>query len=252
MGSVISKSVGRIFEVFELFRKEQKPMRAVEIKSNLNYPQPSTLALMKNLVDLGYLAFDKKTKTYFPTRNFSRLGSWVDNALICQGWVARLVDDLSSELNETASIAGQSDLHTHIIYTRKPAHPHSLKIYKGIGGSLCATTIGRAILSQYTDDDIVQIVKDTNVYEMNAGSGINHDRAQIFESVDSIRDKGYLSAYDMFAPGVGVVVAPLTESNRANPLSIAIAGEAERIRQQEPHIIEQIRGTVDRYWQAKV
>lgn len=247
MTSVISKSVARIFEVLELFSQTQQPMRAVDIQKALNYPQPSTLALLKNLVELGYLSFDRLHKTYFPTLELARLAQWVEPALVGQGWLARIADELSSACNETTSVVGRNDLHTQMIYVRKAEHPLALQVEAGLGAPLCATAVGRAILSLHDDEQIAGLVTETNKMEKRSRSRIRHDIHDVMISIRTLREEGHLSAYDMYLKGVGTIVVPLSADFNGYPIAIAVAGASDRIRDQETFILRALRKTIQRY-----
>jgi len=245
--SVISKSVARIFEVLELFSRTQQPMRAVEIQKALDYPQPSTLALLKNLVELKYLSFDRVHKTYFPTLELARLAQWVEPALVGQGWLAQIADELSIACNETASVIGQNNIHSQIIYVHKAEHPLALQVEAGLGAPLCATSVGRAILSLQGDEQIEALIAETNKLEKRSGSKIHHDMQNIMVSIRTIREKGYLSTYDLYIKGVGTIVFPLPADFNGHPIAIAVAGTTERIREQETFILRTLRTTIQRY-----
>ena len=55
MNDSIVKSVGRVFEVLELFDAERAALTATTIARTLKYPASSTVALLKSIVRLGYL-----------------------------------------------------------------------------------------------------------------------------------------------------------------------------------------------------
>ena len=247
MTSVISKSVARIFQVLELFSRTKHPLRAVDIQTTLNYPQPSTLALLKNLVELGYLSFDRSHKTYFPTLQLARLSQWVEPALVGRGWLAQIVDELCVACNETTSIVGQNDIHTQMIYVRKAEHPHALQVEAGLGAPLCATAVGRAILSLQDDEQIAAIVSEINKLEQRSRSKITHDFEDVMLSIDTMRNNGHLCAYDLYIKGVGAIVVPLAADFNGRPIAIAIAGTTERIREQETFILRTMQTTIQRY-----
>lgn len=222
-------------------------MRAVDIQKALDYPQPSTLALLKNLVELGYLSFDRVHKSYFPTLELARLAQWVEPALVGQGWLAQIADELSIACNETASVVGQNNMHTQIIYVHKAEHPLALQVEAGLGAPLCATAVGRAILSLQDDEQIDTLVAETNKMEKRSRSKIAHDAQNIMSSIRHIREKGHLSAYDLYLKGVGTIVVPLAANFNGHPIAIAVAGTTERIREQESFILRTLRTTIQRY-----
>ena len=110
MASVISKSVGRVFDVLELFREQRRPMSAADIQRRLQIPQPSIRALLKNLVELGYLDYERSTRKYFPALHLARLGDWIEQSLLGGGELAALVESVSMATGETVSLSTDSDI----------------------------------------------------------------------------------------------------------------------------------------------
>ena len=92
-GSVV-KSVGRVFAVLELFRECRESLNSNSVAEALGYPKSSTIVLLKSMAELGYLAFDHKSKSYFPTPKVSDLGSWLSPELLRGGVVDLVMERL--------------------------------------------------------------------------------------------------------------------------------------------------------------
>lgn len=249
--SVISKSVARVFEILELFRDTKEPMRAVDVRNALSYPQPSTLALLKNLSELGYLSYDRATKTYFPTNKLSTLGQWIQSASVSQGLLADLVDELCLKTDETASICGENDIHAQIMHTHKADHPLAVQVKQGLLAPLCASAVGRTLLSVKSDEEIAELAEEANQREKLKKSRVQYDLAEINRTVRSIRDRGYCVSYDLFLSGVGVVAFPIASLNYDLPLVVAVAGSKERIKEKEDLIVRTMKSAIRRYGLVK-
>ena len=238
MGSIISKSVARIFEVFELFGEEQRPLRAIEVQRRLGYPQPSTLALLKNLVELGQLSFDRMHKTYFPTKNFAQLGKWIEPVLVGREYFAQAVDEISQHLGATTCVVRQSQLDTDIAYMRETAQTRH--VFDSVKTAICASNIGHVILSLQEDDDIMATINACNEREKSYQSGRYHIPTHIMHAVQTAREQGYLTAYDQLEPNTGVVALPLHTQQSTDDLCIAVIGNSHHIRQNENRIISTV------------
>lgn len=247
MASVISKSVARVFEILELFRETKKPMRAVDIRNALGYPQPSTLALLKNMLELGYVSFDRKAKTYFPTARLGLLGHWVQTAIVGGGYMADLVDELSSKTEETASICAASDIQAQIIYTCTADHALALQVKPGPVAPLCSSAVGRTLLSVMTDEEITDTVKDTNRRERLKRSRVTHNLVDIIATARTVRERGYMASYDLFLPGVGVIAFPINDHDNNQVLVLAVAGGKDRVKSKEAMIVRTMKSDIRRY-----
>ena len=61
------KSARRVFEILEFFAMTRRPCRALDIAASLMYPASSTAALLKTMTHRGYLSYEQRSHTYFPT-----------------------------------------------------------------------------------------------------------------------------------------------------------------------------------------
>src|SRR4051794_31187165 len=101
MAAEAIKSARRVFEILELFDRERRRLSLKEISARLGYPASSGSVLLKSVVALGYLDYDRRVKTYFPTMRITALGGWVPGALFGEGGVAELMDHLRAVTGET-------------------------------------------------------------------------------------------------------------------------------------------------------
>lgn len=247
MASVISKSVARVFEILELFRETKEPMRAVDIRNALGYPQPSTLALLKNMLELGYLSFDRRTKAYFPTSQLGLLSHWVQSAIVGGSYVADLVDELCAKTEETTSISAASDIQTQIIYARTADHALALQVKPGPVAPLCSSAVGRTLLSVLSNEEIEEAVEDTNRRERLKRSRITYDLKDIIATARTIRERGYMASYDLFLPGVGVIAFPINNHDNEQVFALAVAGGKDRIKSKEAMIVQAMKSGIRRY-----
>ena len=88
------KSAQRALEILEVFARHRRPLALKEILDELGYPTSSGSALMKSLVQLGYLDYDRERRTYFPTMRIAVLGAWVPGALFGDGQLLPALEDL--------------------------------------------------------------------------------------------------------------------------------------------------------------
>ena len=110
------KTARRAFEVLEYFDAVERPLSLKDISSKFDYPPSSASGLLKTLVQLGYLDYDRYTRTYMPTMRVHGLGAWVKNSMFGSNIIA-LVDYVVEVTGETVSIGTQSDLFMQYIHT---------------------------------------------------------------------------------------------------------------------------------------
>src|SRR3954470_2968219 len=98
---MIIKTARRIFEILEQFEQVQRPLSLKEVAQRFDYPVSSASAVLKSLVELGYINYDRYSRTYLPTMRIVHLGQWVQDALFGDHGILALLDYLSQETQES-------------------------------------------------------------------------------------------------------------------------------------------------------
>lgn len=239
----IVKSVGRVVEVFEHLREAAKPLTATDISRALNYPKSSTNSLLKSLVRLGYLDFDRGTLSYFPTLRLTHLGDWLPAALMGGGEPFKLVEELHDATSETITLSMQNDLAMQFLRVIPGTFPISVRIVEGHTLPLFGTGVGTTLLSTRSDAEIRELARRAS-QRRRAIHRIDIDA--VLRDVNVSRRDGHTVAYDRVLAHTGAISMPLPQSIGGRTLVIAVSGLSERIRGNEAHIIRLMRKTVAR------
>ncbi len=234
----ISKSVARTFRVLELFRELRRPLTAAQIQHALRLPQPSTRVLLRELVDIGYLAYTMPARTYFPTARLCALGDWLGSSLVLHEGLMRTVDSISHELDETASLSTATSGHVEVLYVRRAGHALALQISAGMGSHLWRSAVGRTLLSRRSEQEVEEFFDGLEARDQPRG---RRQREQIREQICQIRAQGYFAGYDIFLKGVGAICVPLPHAMTGAPLVLAVAGGKDRVQPREKAIVRAIR-----------
>jgi|SRR5450759_3262924 IclR family transcriptional regulator, KDG regulon repressor len=112
MSVAVIKTARRLFRILEFFDAVQRPLALKEVVTRFNYPVSSTSAILKSMVVLGYIDYDRYSRTYMPTMRMVQLGQWVQDVLFGEGGIVLLAKHLNKTTEETVAIATQSDLYT--------------------------------------------------------------------------------------------------------------------------------------------
>src|SRR5581483_9287343 len=163
------KSARRVFEVLEEFDRLRRPLTLKEISDGLAYPTSSAQALLKSLVVLGYLEYDRPSRTYLPTMRIAAVGRWVAEDLFGEGEVLPVMRALRDETGETVMLGVRSDLFAHYVHVvRGEDAPLTSAPAPGSVRPLGRCGIGRLLLSALPDAEIDLIVRRINIAEPGA------------------------------------------------------------------------------------
>ncbi len=242
------KSVGRVFEVLECFARLRTPLSATEIARRLGYPASSTAAILKSMVVLGYLGFDRATRSYFPTIRLPLLCGWIDSAVLGDVRLERLAEELRTATGETVIVAAQNDLESQYLAVWPGTFPVRFSASAGMTRPLCASGTGWVLLSAHSDAEIARIVQ-----RLNRGTPVARrvDAASLVEQVTQVRQQGYAVSYGTVVPGSGVIAMLLPTPSQARSLAIGVGGPVERLQRSEAETLRRLRSAIRRHFHAR-
>jgi DNA-binding IclR family transcriptional regulator len=153
----VVKSAHRVLRIFEYFAEIQRPASMTEIARRLNYPASSTSALLKSLVELGYLDSDRHACTYVPTARISLLGGWTRDRVLPGGNLETITRELHEATRLTTFVVSRNQLYSQYINVLQGTTP--VRYYLEPGGLrlLTHSTPGRVLLSLMSDDEVQRI-----------------------------------------------------------------------------------------------
>ena len=236
----VVKSAQRVLRIFEYFAEIQRPASMTEIARRLNYPPSSTSALLKSLLDLGYLDYDRKAHTYVPTARISLVGGWVrDRAGGDLGTIARALHEAT---RLTTFIASRNQLHSQYIRVIQGTTP--VRFYLEPGGLrlLPASTPGRVLLSQIGDDDVQRLLLRINAEGLSTPPLRFSD---LKPALDTIRRQGFAYTREIGTPGLSAMAMPLTAAGQGPALAIAVAGPSALVAAEAGAILRTMRDLIE-------
>lgn len=231
------KSAERVFAILELFERERRPLALKDIVGALDYPASSGSALLKSLVALGYLDYDRARRAYFPTMRIAALGAWVREALFGDGAVLEIMQRLHAATGETVILAAQSDLHAqylHLIHSDEPLH---FSVPPGTRRPLAQSGMGWLLLSVKSDAEIEQMRLRINA----TGGAQKYSRETLMARVREVRRQGYVFSKHSVSRGAGVIAMLLPRVGFERTLAIGVAGPVSRLERKERLIISELK-----------
>ena len=229
------KSAERTLALFELFSREQRPFTVGRVSEALAIPQASASMLLRNLADLGYLEYDRQSRTFAPSIRVALLGSWIDRRFGEAGSIGARLDALQRAVGETAYIGIQNGAAAQYVVSQRPEHPDRLEVMSGQYRSLTCSAMGRVLLSLKPDAEVLTWVRRCN-------AEATEDRFRVRETgfldlMRQVRRDGFASTRGEVTPGLGAVAVAFTSPMGATPLALGVGGPIGRVADKRPMIL---------------
>jgi IclR family transcriptional regulator, KDG regulon repressor len=239
MNRTVVKSASRTLQVFELFADHRRPLRLHEICDNLHCPQSSATHLMKSLLRLGYVNYNRASRTYLPTNKVSGLGNWMTSVAFGQSRFHELASRLQAATDETVAISTQNDLFIQYMIIKTPDHEFQMSPMEGKMRLMTDSTSGLALLSRMRDREIDKLCRNINYNEGDPANRV--DLEAVMRELRWTRHVGYCLRTDHPVPGIASIAFPLDETLHGIPLAIAIGGYKDRLKQRMSELLETAR-----------
>lgn len=235
------KSVKRIFEVLELFQIKRSPLTLHDVCLAFSYPASSGSALLKSMVLLGYLEYNKADRTYMPTMKLSDVGGWVQQAIFGNGTLLTALTSLSERFGETVTLTVQSDLYAQYLYLIPSKLPIWYQVPIGTIRPLTGSASGLMILSTMPNREIEKIHRRIKFHQLDP---LRQSLPEVMRKITICRAQGFFFAKNSIVDGAGGVSTLLPDTRHGRHHAIGVHGPVERIEPQESEIVRMLRRAV--------
>lgn len=240
-----ARSIKRTLEVLEFFNDAGTTATVAEISRGLGYPQSSTSILLRNLMELGYLAYERETRRYRPTARIALLGWGARSHLLGDGKLMSALDEIAERTGELVYLATQVGLSVHYIHVIQATNPIRLHLPVGAVRPLVGSTSGHLFLSAMTDAEIADIHRRaTDVAEGTPLPTL----AKVMAEVEAVRKRGYTISTNTMSPGGGLVARLLPRQLALQMMAVGIGGVGSVIEARAEDFEATIRGALMRHF----
>lgn len=242
---LIAKPIRRVFQVLELFRSARRPLAVKQVAHELTYPISSTSILLKGMSHLGYLMYDRITRTYFTTPRVAFLGDWIEPAKVGSQTLSALCVKVRDATGETVAISMQNDVRMQIVHIAHSMRTPHVDLEPGQSLSLISTGIGLTMLSTKPIAEIRRLA--SRAREVSSSPPPIASLAELVADATWVRRAGFVTTYDQIVAGVGEVAMPLPLTPAGVQLILCVAGPTDRVRERKREIIDGMSNAISKY-----
>ena len=185
------KSAERTILILAHFALVRTPRRLSELAVELALPKSSCAGLLYTLVELGMLAYNTSTKSYFPTDKVRLLGDWMAPTSPLHQGVITAARQLYRELGVWAAVGRPAGVYLQWLFFLGKTHSSdSGRAPLARVMPLCEMVGGLAVLSRRSDDEVRALVDAHNV---QFGTGHQLSVGDLLAKVRELRGSEYVS-----------------------------------------------------------
>jgi IclR family transcriptional regulator, KDG regulon repressor len=217
----------RVLAILDTLASSERGLTMAEICRELDAPKSSLFPILHTMADTEYIVYDENTSRYSVGLKTYLLGRAFDQDEHGLPLIKSAMREVVNTCGETCQL-GMLD-NGRVLYVAKIDSPQRIRLSSEIGKTLPAncTAIGKAILSSWEDDEVLELFPGplerpteraaATVEELMEelaevrNTGFSHDRQEVLEGVECIAIPIYQHGDVRFGMGVSVPAYRLTE-----------------------------------------
>lgn len=216
------QSVERAFSILEAMADANKEMGVTQLAEKLDLPVPTIHRSMQTLVSLGY-ARQNDSRRYSLGSRLLYLGDSAARGMA--SWAKPTLLELSKECGETVNMATlEGNL---VVYTAQSPSRHSMRMFTEVGRRVLPHScgVGKAILSQLSDDQVQEIVKENGLPKFTPTTITTWNALKA--ELALARKQGYSMDEGEQELGVRCIAVPIPGTS--TPTAISVSGPETRL-----------------------
>ncbi|MGD9942119.1 MAG: IclR family transcriptional regulator [Burkholderiaceae bacterium] len=233
------KSAQRVLEVLEYFASTHQPANVAEVCRHLGYPQSSTSMLLDSLEALGYLTYDSRSRRFRPTVRVMLLGTWIQDELFGEGSLVSVMDRLRRTTGQTVMVGLRQGIYVRFVLALRGTRADALQVRAGALASVCLSSVGKVLLANETDADILRIARHANAVDPLSRSRV-HPRSLV-EEVRASEQRGWAESYEFPSPGHCAIAAPLSPIPGQPPMGLCLGTHTAYMQRERPALVAALK-----------
>lgn len=222
------KSAARVLDVFELLAGRTQGLTITEIGTRLGFPLSSTHALLKTLVDRGYLVVGSGGRTYRLGAKLFEVGNRYTENLSVVDIARETMRQMRELCDETISLGVLSG--DRVVLVRKSESSRALRIGNPLGTSLPvhASAMGKSILATWPEAEVRQFFKGEELDAVTTRTETS--RSSLLSSLKQVRETKIAYDLEESTEGVCALATALDSGKDRATASLAIVLPSARAK----------------------
>ncbi|MCH3964905.1 MAG: IclR family transcriptional regulator [Clostridium sp.] len=231
------KSAERVLQIFEHLAAYPNGQTINEISTQLGYAPSSTHALLKTLLDNGYLYIDE-IKRYKLGPKLIQLGKSVSSHMSIDKIAQPLLEKTMEELEETIFMAVL--FKGEVIYVAKANSYKTVTTNAQIGSRkpIYCTGLGKVFLAFMDIDEKTKILNNLNFKKFTKNTVTSKE--ELLKQLISFRNQGYTVDDEEIEEGLYCIAVPVFDSSKHVIAALSASGPKQRMLSKKELVIKKM------------
>jgi len=206
-----SSSTRRVISVLKSFTPERPKLTASEIYKGNELSKATALRILSTLTQEGLLDYDLSTRRYKIGMEVYFLGSMYLSTTDIIVAAEPVTEALNIMTSEAVNVSILNKGYVTIILKQEPQHPFRWGVHIGKTSPAYCSSMGKAILSDYSDEEIDAIYPEENLQKMAAKTVST--RTALKRELEEIRRTGVAFNIEGDIQGINGVGAAIRDNH---------------------------------------
>ncbi|MBO3444774.1 IclR family transcriptional regulator [Clostridium sp. CCUG 7971] len=221
------QSVDRALSITEFLAECPNGAGITDISKALGLSKATVHRLISTLKSRDFVTQSKNTEQYYLGYRLLYLSSCVSKNTDIFKVSRPIISSFADKVDATVHLSVLDDTRTNIIYVDKIEPTNSNKTFVmsskvGKKAPCYCTAAGKLLLSNYSDEEIREIMKDVNfeIYTQKTIKNID----EFIEEIHEVREKGYALDKHEYDSGIICISMPIYGSGGKMELAMSVTG----------------------------
>lgn len=187
-GKIEVQSLHRAFDILEVISNSPNPISIKKITEDTGLPKSTVYRLLDNLQNRNY-AFCDHNGNYRLGYQFLIMSQWVEKEFEIKHLAKEYLHSLNEFTKETVHLAILQKNRVLYVDTVESPYASRLVVKLGTTNAVHCTALGKALLSHYKDDHILEILKEEGMDKRTEYTLT--DPAAYLKEIQEVRKSGY-------------------------------------------------------------
>jgi IclR family pca regulon transcriptional regulator len=219
------ESLDRGLRVFELFGAQSRPMTLSDVAKAADLPRATARRILFTLEHRGYVVSDGKLFALTP-QVLALAGSYMTSNQVVT-ILQPVLDRISSDAQEISSLAVLQGHDVIFVARASPARVFSAGIDLGYRLPAYCSSVGRAMLGKYTNDDLTDVLDNMTLTAMTPFTVT--DKESLKAAIITDREKGYSLVDREAEPGFRSISVPVRRYDDVIVAAINMGAHVDRV-----------------------